>query len=100
METYVYKAEQHNKAEAGGGNGACYDPAREARTKSARYFLNALLSRSRSFVANSCAASGGQFCAGRKTVVKNSYASGPRAFDTAWRKLQISCNTYRHQIRH
>ena len=48
----------------------CYDPEREARTKSEKYFLNALLSRVLSFVANSRAASGGQFCAGRKTETK------------------------------
>lgn len=55
--------------------GRCYDVERDARTKSARYFLNDLLSKSRNFVANSNAASGGQFCDGRNTVAKKLYVS-------------------------
>jgi hypothetical protein len=69
------------------------DHEREARTKSARYFLNALLSKSLSFVANSTAASCGQLWAGKKTAAKNSKASRPRALETACRRLQISCKT-------
>ena len=67
---------------------SCHE--REARMVSARYFLKALLSSSLSFVANSCAASGGQPWAGKKTWVKKSNDSRPLAFETTDKKLQIS----------
>ena len=46
------------------------DHERDARTKSARYFLKDLLSKSVSLVANSTAALLGQPCAGRKADAK------------------------------
>ena len=70
-----------------------HEPAREARTKSVKYFRKALGSRSRIFVANSMAVDCGQFWDGRKTVTKKSKASWPRVFETVWRKLAISWRT-------
>lgn len=56
---------------------------REERTNSVKYFRKLLESKSRSLVVNSVAVAGGQFCAGRKTEIKKSYASWPLALPTA-----------------
>src|ERR1700692_71425 len=70
----------------------CYEEAcdRDERTKSAKYFRNALLSRSRSLPVNSMAVSSGQPCEGRKADKKKSCASCPLVLQTIWRKLPIS----------
>jgi len=54
---------------------SCYELDREARTKSAKYLRNCFESKSRILVVNSKAVSVGQFWAGRKTLMKNVYAS-------------------------
>ena len=54
---------------------SCYELDREARTKSAKYLRNCFESKSRILVVNSKAVSVGQFWEGRKTLMKNVYAS-------------------------
>lgn len=70
-----------------------YEEGRDARRKSARYFLKVLLSESRSLAANSTEVSCGQFCDGRNMVAKKSNVSCPRVFETVCRKSQMECRT-------
>ena len=63
------------------------------RTKSVKYLRKFFPSISRIFVVKSSAASGGQFCDGRKTERKKVYASESLVLQTVCRKLAISCRT-------
>lgn len=63
---------------------------REDRTKSVKYLRKGFGSRSRILVVNSMAISAGQFCDGRKTVKKYSYASLPRVRPSVCKKLASS----------
>src|SRR5882672_7037827 len=71
----------------------CYEPDREALTKSEKYLRNCFESKSRILVVNSNAVSVGQFWAGRKTEMKNLYASSPRTFPIVFRRPAISWRT-------